>query len=172
MAIDDQRLARDERRVTVAEDERGHRWAGEHLERNPELIESLYSVISAPDAVDHFPLGVIETALSSAETPRGVVQHVIRDAYNHDAAIGESGTRTPFLLSPREAQFHQLLESVRAASDVEFAARVSVDPNPTAFAELTAEVLRVLEHLEGAQTTKISAFVRSEGHGPIRWRTS
>ena len=165
IATDDELLPISERRVALAEKERGDKWAEEHLDNNSELVDRIYSAISAPNASDHFPKGVIETALSSGSGPRAVVERIVRDAYNHDAAIAQSGTRTPFLLAPKEARFHQLLESVRAASDIEFAhgsGRVNFDP--VELSDLTREVLHVLQHLEGAGVTKVSRFVASEGH--------
>jgi hypothetical protein len=165
IATSDELLHFNERRVALAEKERGDEWADSHIEQNPELVATIHSAISAPDAATHFPPGVIETAMSSAEDPRGVVRHVVRDAYNHDAAIAQSGTRTPFLLAPKEARFHQLLESIRSASDVEFpAGPADVNLEPAEFAELTSEVLRVLRHLELSGVTKMSTFMGSGGH--------
>jgi hypothetical protein len=166
IATDDQSAPLTERRVVLAEDEKGARWAKEHIEKNPELVESIYLAISATDAKDHFPPGVIDASLADANDPKEIVQNVVRSAYNHDAAIAQSGTRTPFLLAPKEAGFNQLLESVRAATDVEFPTGPDKidDFDLTAFAELTSEVLKVLEHIEKSHRPKIDGFVASEGH--------
>ena len=165
IATNDQSRPLPERRVVLAEKEGGECWAKGHIAQNPELVQSIYSAISAANAKDHFPPGVIETALSSADNEREIVQRVVRDAYNHDAAIAQSGTRTPFLLAPKETHFHKLLESVRASSDIEFPAdEEALDLEPTAYSELTSEVLGVLRHIDNSHRTKISKFVRSDGH--------
>lgn len=165
IATNDELLPLNERRVALAEDERGDVWAERHLAENPQLVDAIYGALSAPDALDHFPFGVIKTAMSASDEPRNIVLRVVRDAYNHDAAIAQSGTRTPFLLARKEARFHQLLESVRQASDVAFLENLdSPALKSTELAELTAEVLHVLRHLEASHRTKISSFLRSEGH--------
>ncbi|GAB4086425.1 hypothetical protein GCM10028784_30550 [Myceligenerans cantabricum] len=171
IATNDQLLPVHGRRVALAENEQGSAWADRHLEKNPILTDQIYSAITAPGATSHFPPGVTEKALAAAEDATSVVRRVVRDAYNHDAAIALSGTRTPFLLTPREARFHQLLESVRISSDTQFPPTQPVDDlNPEAFSDLTAEVLKVLEHLETSGATKLSTFMRSGGQEQLaRW---
>ncbi|RDI63477.1 hypothetical protein [Nocardia pseudobrasiliensis] len=138
----------DRRRVSYADDEGGDRWAPEYLERRPELFERIYRPLTSEDAISHFPAGVVEKA-KAAENPRAFVLKVIRDSYNHDAALADSRTRTPFLLTPRESGFSQLLEDVRRDSPVRFP-DFPQTPLLTQFqlAELTSEVLRILQFLE------------------------
>src|SRR5262249_749028 len=97
IATEDELRPFNSRRVVLAEDERGYAWADKHIEENPDIIGALYSAISAPNASEQFPVGVIETAMKSSVEAREVVRKVVRDAYNHDAAIAQSGTKTPFL---------------------------------------------------------------------------
>ena len=80
----------------------------------------------------------------------------------------QSGTLTPFLLSPRESRFQELLGAIRAASDVEFPqAEIGIQRSPRELSELTLEVISVLRSLERARLTSVLTFVNSGGHRPL-----
>ncbi|HEV2780012.1 MAG TPA: hypothetical protein VGX25_11510 [Actinophytocola sp.] len=165
IALQDASLPGNSRRVVMAEEERGDTWALSHVGENPELVPLIYEALLAPDANLHFPVGVLETATRYSDDPVGLAERIVRDAYNHDAAIAQSGTKTPFLLAKRESRFNELLESVREASDIQFS---NVEPaaelSRSDLAELTSEVLKVLRHLENGRKTSVGKFVKSEGH--------
>ncbi|MCX2949301.1 hypothetical protein [Lentzea sp. NEAU-D7] len=171
IAVQDASLPRSARRVVIAEEERGDAWGRAHVAENPALAALLHETLLAPDAALHFPSGVVEKAKRYSEDPIGLAEHITRDAYNHDAAIAGSGTRTPFLLERRESRFNELLCSVRDASDVEFPAAVpAAELSRSDLAELTSEVLQVLAHLEDGRGSGVAKFVRSDGHQLLaRW---
>lgn len=165
IAVQDASLPEHARRVVIADDERGEAWALSHVARNPALATLIYEALRAPDATLHFPAGVVETAARYSDDPAGLARCVVRDAYNHDAAIAQSGTRTPFLLARRETRFNELLESVREASDIRFpTVRSAAELSRSDLAELTSEVLEVLSHLENGRGNSVGKFVRSGGH--------
>lgn len=165
MALQDASQPENLRRVVMAEEERGDTWASSHVGENPELVALIYEVLLAPDANLHFPVGVVETATRFSDDPVGLAERIVRDAYNHDAAIAQSGTNTPFLLARRESRFNELLESVREASDIQFSqVEPAAELSRSDLAELTSEVLKVLGHLEHGRKTSVGRFVQSEGH--------
>ncbi|MDX8053958.1 hypothetical protein SK571_31705 [Lentzea sp. BCCO 10_0798] len=164
IALQDASLPRNERRVVIAEEEQGDTWARAHVAENPGLAALLHETLLAPDANLHFPVGVVETARRHSEDPIGLAERITRDAYNHDAAIARSGTRTPFLLDRRDSRFNELLRSVRDASDVQFPNAGSPELSHSDLAELTSEVLVVLGHLENGRNNSVGKFVRGEGH--------
>ncbi|MGW6446399.1 hypothetical protein [Lentzea sp. NPDC055074] len=165
IALEDANLARNSRRVIIAEEERGITWAPAYVAENPGLAALLHETLLAPDAALHFPVGVIAEATRHAEDPVDLAVHITRHAYNHDAAIAQAGSRTPFLLERRESRFNELLRSVRDASDVEFpAVAPAAALSPSDLAELTSEVLTVLTHLENGSATGVERFVKSGGH--------
>ncbi|SMC89502.1 hypothetical protein [Lentzea albidocapillata] len=165
IARQDASLPRNARRVVIAEEERGDAWGRAHVAENPVLATLLHETLLAPNAALHFPVGVVEKAKRYSEDPIGLAEHITRDAYNHDAAIAQSGTRTPFLLERRESRFNELLCSVRDASDVEFPAVVpAAELSRSDLAELTSEVLQVLAHLENGAGSGVGKFVRGDGH--------
>ncbi|MET9226391.1 hypothetical protein [Lentzea sp. NPDC003310] len=165
MALQDAGLPRNSRRVLIAEDERGDTWGRAYVAQNPALAALLRDTLLAPNATHHFPVGVVEKAQRLSEDPVELAEQITRDAYNHDAAIAQAGSRTPFLLERRESRFNELLRSVRDASDVEFPAPVPAAAlSPSDMAELTSEVLKVLAHLENGSTTGVAKFVKGDGH--------
>lgn len=165
IALRDAGLPEDARRVVIAEKEGGDTWAPAHVGEHPELVALIYEALLAPDAELHFPVGVVETANRYAGDPVGLAERIVRDAYNHDAAIAQSGTRTPFLLARRESRFNELLESVREASDIQFSnGAATTELSRSDLAELTSEVLKVLTHLENERKNSVGRFVQSDGH--------
>lgn len=171
IALQDAGMPENSRRVVIAEEERGDTWAPSHVGENPELVALIYEALLAPDATLHFPVGVVETATRYSGDPVGLAERIVRDAYNHDAAIAQSGTRTPFLLARRESRFNELLNSVREASDIQFK-NVGSTPelSRSDLAELTSEVLKILGHLENGRKNSVGRFVQSKEHHLLaRW---
>ncbi len=140
-------------------------WAEGYIADNPQVVDDVSRELLADDAARHFPKGVVEYAQAVRDNPIQMVTRIVRDAYNHDAAIAQSGTLTPFLLSPRESRFQELLGAIRAASDVKFPqAEIGIQRSPRELSELTLEVISVLRSLERARLTSVLTFVNSGGH--------
>jgi len=165
IATDDQSQPRNERRVLIEPNEIGAGLAPDHVAANPDQVQQIYASLTAADAHSNFPVGVVEKARRNAGNPTAVVTDIVRDAYNHDAALAAAFSRTPFMLAPREAAFNQLLEGVRATSPVQFPRIGSPQAlTPGEVSELTSEVLRVLDLLESSHDTpSLEGFMRSGG---------
>lgn len=164
MAESDSTLDLSERRVAVAEDERGGTWAREFLAENPEAVAKIHAALTAFDADLQFPRGVVEMARRLTKEPQALAQSIVRDAYNHEDAIQVAGTQSPFLLAERESVFHGLLESIRSSRPPGLLVPEPKLPSPTLLADLTSEVLMVLGALDRGRRTKLTKFVYSDGH--------
>jgi len=164
MVQSDATLKLSERRVAVAEDERGETWAREFLAANPDAIAKIHGALTANDANRQFPQGVVETARRLASKPEVLAHSIVRDAYNHEDAIQVAGTQSPFLLAERESVFHGLLESIRSSRPAGLSAPTPAMPSPSLLADLTDEVLMVLRALDKGRRTKLTKFVYSDGH--------
>ncbi|WP_069165765.1 hypothetical protein [Nocardia altamirensis] len=163
-ATEDSPLPEEQRRVSIISGEGGDTWAPEYVERSPELADAIFRSLTASDAHLRYPRGVVEKADRHRADRRKFVATVVRDTYNHDAALADSGTKTPFLLAPKESAFQQLLEHVRAESPVEFPEYPRVPSmTPSELAALTAEVLQVLRHLEDGRSTSVRQFMKHDG---------
>jgi hypothetical protein len=155
------------RHVTIINDELGDKWAPNYVEQHPELIGEIHGALTAEGAEHRFPLGVVEKAKRTPDPVKHVIT-VVRDIYNHDAALADSGTKTPFLLAPRESAFHQLVERVRTDSPIrypEFPLAPSLTPGD--LAQLTDDVLTILRHLENGRRTNLDKFLAGSGHAAL-----
>lgn len=152
------------RRVAVADAEDGEGQAATHLRDHPELIEVIHRALLSPTASQEFPAGVVETALRYGDAPEALAQKILRDAYNHEAAIKLSGAHVPFLLEPRESQFNRLVHSmVQGRMEQEPSTPAKPTLSLQAKANLTDQVLVVLEQIE-TRRTDLRKFMSSDGH--------
>ena len=166
MAREDEYLDLDDRRVAIAPDEQGQGKAEMFLgdAANGPRVDQIYERLTAPDADQHFPSGVIETAHTFGTDREGLVTRIMRDAYNHDAAIGSAAAEVPFMLAPRESEFQSLLEEVRGLSIASGGTVRGPRLTREQFAELTQEVLAILSHLESSRSPRLSSFLDHQEH--------
>jgi len=166
VALNDESEPPHRRRVTICPDERGLALATEYVERHPDVVDTLRAALTGPTASHDLPVGVVQHALRY-DNPRELAINVLRPAYNHVDAIDRSGARAPFLLAPKESRFHELMSSLQAPPGA-----VVPRTDATVLAELTAQVVDLVEHMERLQGPRatLDSFVKGDGHALLtKW---
>lgn len=131
------------RRVVVAPDEDGWRWAEEYLKSKPEQITRWSRIAHSKKPEDKVPAGTLQAAFRYAgDDPAKFAQAILRDAYNHGDALKQSGADVPFLLSPTDRRFLDILGE-------------------------TAAPERRAANRRGGRKTNVGLAVRSAEHPPI-----
>ena len=166
IALNDESMPPAQRRVRICPDEEGVRLASEYVEQHPEIVDVLQGVLKGPAAESDLPVAVVQNA-QRFDDPLALAKHVLRDTYNHLDAIALSQARAPFLLAPRESRFHGLMSTLRPTP------AVPVEPTSgAALAELTAQVLELIRHMDGIRGTgaTLEAFTAGSGHEAlVKW---
>ena len=105
-----------ERRVIVVRNEQGYQAAGELLAEHPEWISRLYNAFQdrksgqiPPGTLDTVDRDLAKGRHSGQPTEIAVALTIMRDAHNHGEAAKDSGAEAPFLLSPHDTSFMELL---------------------------------------------------------------
>jgi hypothetical protein len=107
------------RRVVVARDEQGYQSARELLAEHPEWIRPLYIAFLDRES-GQIPPGTLEAVdrdlakgrHGDAEEEVAAALTIMRDAHNHGEAAKDAGAEVPFLLSPHDSSFLQLLATL------------------------------------------------------------
>ncbi|UGT63987.1 hypothetical protein [Nocardia asteroides] len=155
------------RRVAAVGAEGGRGWAETYAQSNPDIVDDLWGKLTGATRRIDFPVGVLEKVERAEGDRLQAVTWILRDAYNHDAALADSFTRTPFMLAPRESRFQTLMENIRTRTGIVFPTlptSYSSNLMPEDLAELTAEIVRILRLLERDGNPKLNKFVKGEGH--------
>jgi hypothetical protein len=159
---EDAGLPRAQRRVVAAGPEQGWTRAQEYVEKNPEAARDWEAILRLDDEM--IPSGTRETARRMADKqPNGAVLTVLRDAYNHGSAIGESDAEIPFLLRPEDRAFLDLMAKIqdgedRAGGGTDSPRQTAVRPD---LSELTFKMIEALKKIE-TDHTNLQTFVGSQ----------
>lgn len=168
-------LPRAQRHVVAAEPEDGWRYAGDYIRDNPDGARAWESVLHMQDRDGGLiPPGTLDTARRKArEDPKnGALLAVLRDAFNHGSAIGESDAEIPLLMRPEDRAFLNLMAEIQDGPE-----RVREDDGvrqpPLAvqsdIAELTYKMIEALQKIE-TDGTQIHEFVGTPQQDDLlRW---
>jgi hypothetical protein len=165
---DDECVEEGQRRVLVAPPERGLDLAEEFLENNPDQVA--YWNRASRSRIRKLPEGVLETAQKRAGgVPREVAKWILRDAYNHGAALALSRAETPLFLSGEHKRFVQLISAAQPSSGAQPPA--PAPPSSRLTQELSNQLLDVLRHLDvHAGPRDLDRFLLGAGRqGLVEW---
>jgi len=156
-------IARSERPVANSDTEYGTTWAANFYATHPAKMSELRAAFRAPDMADHFPSGVVESAHRGKDED-DALHLLLRDAYNHHAALRNADTSRPFLLAKREARFTLLMEEVLAEVPGQVSEPSEKHLSAPDLVSLTRELLDILGRFDTIRTQPVTSFVRSQGH--------
>ena len=160
-------LPRAQRHVVAAGPEQGWKRAQEYVEENPDAARDWEAILRLDDRL--IPSGTRDTARRVAdERPNGALLTVLRDAYNHGFAIGESDAEIPFLLRPEDRAFLHLMAKIQDGEDQPGGETDS--PRQAAvhadLSELTYKMIEALKKIE-TDRTNLETFVGSQEQGAL-----
>ena len=167
-------LPRAQRHVVAAEPENGWERAEEYITENPVAARTWESALHMQDRDGGLiPPGTLETARRMArKRPDGTLLAVLRDAFNHGSAIGESDAEVPLLLRPEDRAFLDLMAEIQDGQDDsgdEASTRQPPLDMQGDIAELTYKMIEALQKIE-TDRTQIHEFVGTpEQDDLLRW---
>ena len=159
-------LPRAQRHVVAAGPEQGWKRAQEYVEENPDAARDWEAILRLDDRL--IPSGTRDTARRVAdERPNGALLTVLRDAYNHGFAIGESDAEIPFLLRPEDRAFLHLMAKIQDGED-QPGGETDSPRQAAVHADLSELASRSIEALKKIETDRTNLeFVGSQEQGAL-----
>jgi hypothetical protein len=168
------RLPRAQRHVVAAEPENGWERAEQYITQNPAAALAWESTLRMQDRdAGLIPPGTLETAMRTArERADGALLAVLRDAFNHGAAIEESDAEVPILLRPEDRAFLDLMAEIQDGQHHPPEGASTRQPPMSMQADIAELTYRMIEALRKIETdrTQINEFVGSPQQDDLlRW---
>lgn len=177
----DESRPKNERSVVIAPPERGYEFADIYLDQHPEQATQWARILRSRQRRLEIPNGTREAALRETDIVKAT-RRILRDAYNHGAAIAFSDADAPLLVQRKFRKFWNILaDAPPLDSDVTPAPEQtlwggqperSTDWNA---GELADELLYILSELDihsggHADADRLDRFVNSQGREDLmRW---
>lgn len=158
------------KRVIVTENEPGQEWAEAAIDGNSAQIDFWQDILKSEDVAGRIPPATLEAIREQGLDPEAAAIRILRDARNHGQAIQDARADTPFLLSPTDAQFLEILakaHSIHRSEDPTMST-AAAEPEPDRTLDVTnmlaAQLMDILEQLDDCRGRRGLTQFFKHGH--------